>query len=573
MTPRERLDDFLTTAQGREWFDGVRGDDSILPHQWEGVVFGATARRFILGDSPGLGKTRQAIGWLDLVDARRAIIVVPAEVCDQFAGEVLTYASDRDTTNLAHMSPTHRHAALDEAVLGDGAIVINYELWRRDKELLAKLLQWQADTVIVDEAHMLKGSKTSNYRLVEHLVMADNVCPWCGSFTKGIYDPEWLALKKRTPLVCDECGGYPLAFVEEAKLNRVNDLDVVLSTKSVKNLMFTTGTPILNDPADIWTLLHLVDPPLFPKESEFRKMYCRYRHHSEKWEFRPSSMLALKYLIEPVYMARTKEQAGIKTPLQQVHIMAIEMERETYPDQWRVMQQISKEAQIRLSNGQRHTIMESITLILRKRQANVWPAGIQITDEDGEVIFDVGDDVDESIKLDRMIDKILTIHREGRRQAVFSQFKTPLVELEERLFRLGISTARLDGDTKEAERKRIKSNLDRNNGEAPLFDVVLVNYKTGGVGLNLTAVTATHILDEEWNPGKRDQAYGRSNRIGQTEENEVFVWRIKGTVDTYMARLISMKEDMIAGFEDATHQTTTGFAPRDLLHAMERGEL
>ncbi len=568
---RTKLDEFTTIAQRKPWFTGVRGDDSILPHQWAGMVFGATAGRFILGDEPGLGKTRQAIGWMDLVGARRVIVVVPAEVCDQFAGEIVTYAPHRPVTNLAHMSPVHRHAALDRAVNGEGVIVINYELWRRDKELLSKLIAWQADSLIVDEAHMLKGSKTSNFRLIEHLVMADNVCPWCGDVIAGLYDPEWLAMKKRRAIPCESCGGYPLAYVEGRDWH--NDLDRVLATKSVKNLMFTTGTPILNDPADIWTLFHLIDKPLFPKERDFRRMYCRYRHNSDKWEFRPSSMLALKYLIEPVYLARTKAEAGITTPLQQIHIMPIEMERETYPDQYRVMQQITKEAQIRLSDGSRHTIMESITLILRKRQANVWPAGIVIHDDEGNVIFDVGDDVQESIKIDRMVDKILTIHAEGRRQAVFSQFKTGLVAVEEELRKRGIRTARLDGDTKEADRKRIKSNLDRTKGEEAWFDVVLVNYKTGGVGLNLTAITAIHILDEEWNPGKRDQTYGRADRIGQTEENEVFVWRIKGTVDTYMARLIAMKEDMIAGFEDATHQTTSSFDPSELLEAMKRGEL
>jgi SNF2 family DNA or RNA helicase len=57
------------------------------------------------------------------------------------------------------------------------------------------------------------------------------------------------------------------------------------------------------------------------------------------------------------------------------------------------------------------------------------------------------------------------------------------------------------------------------------------------------------ILDEEWNPGKEDQAYGRNDRMGQTEETTVHVLRVKNSIDTWMANLIAQKKEMIEGFE------------------------
>lgn len=74
--------------------------------------------------------------------------------------------------------------------------------------------------------------------------------------------------------------------------------------------------------------------------------------------------------------------------------------------------------------------------------------------------------------------------------------------------------------------------------------MVLVHYKTGGAGLNLTAAEVTHIMDEEWNAGKRDQAYARNHRIGQDVETDVYIWRAPG-VDMWMANLIAMKERMV----------------------------
>ena len=49
----------LDTSQ----FEGFAWMDGIMDHQLEGIKFGAAAKRFVLGDEPGLGKTRQAIGY------------------------------------------------------------------------------------------------------------------------------------------------------------------------------------------------------------------------------------------------------------------------------------------------------------------------------------------------------------------------------------------------------------------------------------------------------------------------------------------------------------------------------
>jgi SNF2 family DNA or RNA helicase len=272
---------------------------------------------------------------------------------------------------------------------------------------------------------------------------------------------------------------------------------------------------------------------------------------AKKWDFKHNGVERLKPYIEDRYLARTLEEVGIFLPKQRIHVERVELDPEVYPLQARTVRQVTEFYQIMLSTGETMTLMHLITVILRKRQAMVWPGGIEIRDKDkesptyGEILFSVGSEVQESCKMDAAQERILELHAQGRRQVVFSQFKSALKEFAARLEAQGLRVARFDGDTPEADRLEIKTNFYAALKEEPKWDVVLVHYKAGGSGLNLTAATAIHILDEEWNAGKRNQAYKRIHRIGQEHESDVYVYRVPNSVDTWMSNLIEKKDRMM----------------------------
>jgi SNF2 family DNA or RNA helicase len=552
-------------AVGKPWHDG--GDDigAILPFQWRGALFGAGARRWILGDGMGLGKTRQSIGWLDLVQARKTLIVCQADICDQFAGEVMTLAPHRTVYNLYKKTPKTRHAQMDKILdSNDAVVVVNFEIWRKDKDLLAKLMSWQIDTLIVDEAHNLKNTSTSNFKYIEMLVKVDNVCPKCKGPIKGLHDAD----KKLKP--CPQCGWKK---GELTPVRYAYKLDEWLSSKSMKNVCFTTGTPILNSPLDIYALLHLCDPMLFARKTQFIETFCIQNYHSGKIEFRDGQLDNLRPLIAGRFIARTREDAGIVLPTQRKHIVRVDLDENKYKKQYKIVRQLSERAQIMLESGESMTIMHLISLITRKRQANVWPAGIELKDNEGNVVFSVGNEVRESCKLDAVVEQILQIHNEGRRQVVFSQFTTALQGLFDMLEEAGLSVALLTGATPRKLRDEIKNNFYLAKGEEPKWDIVLCNYKTGGTGLNLTSATATHIIDEEWNPGKRDQAYARTDRIGQELENDVYIYRIPASIDTWMSNTIYRKEKMVSAFNDTMGEEGADMTAESLSEAMRSGEI
>ena len=552
-------------AVGKPWYDG--GDDvgAILPFQWRGALFGAGARRWILGDGMGLGKTRQSIGWLDLVQARKTLIVCQADICDQFAGEIMTLAPHRTVYNLYKKTPKTRHAQMDKILASDEAVVVvNFEIWRKDKDLLAKLMSWQIDTLIVDEAHNLKNTSTSNFKYIEMLVKVDNVCPKCKGTIKGLHDAD----KKLKP--CPSCGWKK---GELTPVRYAYKLDEWLASKSMKNVCFTTGTPILNSPLDIYALLHLCDPMLFARKTQFLETFCITNYHSGKVEFRDGQLDNLRPLIAGRFIARTREDAGIVLPTQRKHVVRVDLDENKYKKQYKIVRQLSERAQIMLDSGESMTIMHLISLITRKRQANVWPAGIELKDAEGNVVFSVGDEVRESCKLDVALDQILALHAEGKRQVVFSQFTTALEGFRTMLEDAGLSVALLTGATPRKLRDEIKNNFYLAKGEEPKWDIVLCNYKTGGTGLNLTAATATHIIDEEWNPGKRDQAYARTDRIGQELENDVYIYRIPASIDTWMSNTIHRKEQMVSAFNDTMGEEGAEMSAESLSEAMRSGEI
>tara|TARA_R100000482_G_scaffold124710_2_gene78576 strand:+ start:31381 stop:33924 length:2544 start_codon:yes stop_codon:yes gene_type:complete len=542
----------------------LRSIKSIEPEGREEVVcisVDSPDALYVTSDFIVTHNTRTSIAWLDLIGATRVILVAEANICAQFAGEIMDLAPHRTIVNLAGLTRQTRHERINKLLRKkEGVVVLNYEMFRRDEEALGKILQWRADTLLVDEAHNMKSTKTANYKYVEKLAFAHNTCPDCDSLVYGLNRP------------CGSCGwrieeGGVRTWDREAS----TDKEKFLSTRSVKNMLLLTGTPVLNTPVDLYSIYHLIDPVAFPSEAWFKRVFTKPDYSARRHTFTPKGLERIQSLLKGRYLARTLKEVGIDLPKQRIHIERVEMDPKKYPLQARTVEQVSKHAAVMLSSGETATLMHVIAIILRKRQANVWPGGITFKDPNtGEILFSVGQEVQESCKMDAALERIKEYHKEGRRQIVFSQFQSALAEFESRVNAAGIRAVRFDGSTPGRLREAVKNNFYAAKGEEAKWDVVLVHYKTGGAGLNLTAATVTHILDEEWNAGKRDQSYARSHRMGQTQETDVHVYRVPASVDVWMANLIHMKERMVNKLGEAMSSEKQKSL---IINAIKKGEI
>lgn len=593
----ELFDKRCAAAPWREW---------AKDYQIEGARLIASAGgKAILADKMGLGKTLTSQITLDMMDAKKILIIVPDDIVSNFLQEVGHWAPHRTAFLLGKQTKAQRDIIMNiMRTLEQFIAIINYSAWRRDKSLLTKLGNLQFDTVIMDEAHTVKNISTAAFKGCKQIIFTDNKCPNCGGYIQHVHDNGDIVWHNGTRLPRDfyVCIGTHLPAAATVDFLTVpvdnacgwsqrSDITAGIERgygayRSVQHVIPMTGTPILNKPQDLFALLHLMDGEHYHDEKSYLRAYCQQNIWTDKWEFRPGGLESLTKRLAGKYVARDRKTAGVVLPEQTIKYHNIELDEEVYVDQARVIRQLSKHAMLMLSSGVKLPIIAMIALITRKRQANVWPGGIEITDPQSGAVFAIGDEVNESVKLDRIImepertesgdwegmipdftgggDKI-----NGERVVIFSQFKQPLKELERRLNHAGISVVRFDGDTPEDIRYQVKRDFDRKHCSETDYkwQVVLANYRTGGVGLNFTAATQMIILDEEWNVGKNEQAYARVDRLGQTEETTVHILRLSNTIDTWMAELIEQKRNMVEGFE------TNAEMANELLRKMQNGEM
>lgn len=537
-------------ANNYEWRTGLNGRPELkaLPHQWDGMRYLATAKRAILGDGMGVGKTLTSIGAMDISEAKRILIVAPADITTNFLAEVNMWAAHRTVFNMRGLTKVERDNMLQMAAfLPSFVSIINYESWRKDNTLLRDLVNMHFDTIIMDEAHAAKETDSVTYKGLKYLVDAINWCPRCDAS---------IEVKAKTSangtfdyFACSTCNWMGESWAPD----KAAPFEVYQTVRSIKRVWPMTGTPILNKPQDLFALLSLIDPINFDNKARYLRSYALLDPYTNKWSFLPGGLNSLMKRLSGKFLARTMADAGITLPPQKPIRHEVSLDR--YEKQAWVIEQIREHAAIMLDENKKMSIPAIIAMITRQRQANVWPGGIELKDEEGNVVWRVSEDIQESAKIDKAVELIKSFTSEGHRVVVFSQFSTALREMQERINGMlndnddEVSSVVFDGATKEDVRAQIKTNFDKKLREPKKWDVVLANYKTGGTGLNLTAATHTIIMDKEWNPGKENQALARTLRIGQDEKTFVHYLVIPDTIDEWMEEIVNEKADLIAGFD------------------------
>lgn len=525
-------------------------------YQIDGAIHLAVAGQAILGDKRGLGKTLTSLIYADLKDAMKIILIAPGDTMGKTLRELSTWAPHRSPIQLARMAKPKRDILLQGLALGkvpQYTLVLNYEAWRRDPELIDKLISLQADTLIIDEAHHAKDFSSNASKGIRKLRYGMNHCPECGaSSIKPKLTPNG-KVERGTCLIC----GY-----EGAELEFL----------SIKNVLPMTGTPIMNKPQDLFPLLHWIDKVAFPDLNAFLRDYCRKNSDGHwVWQYDGEEQILKK--IGPRFLSRTKESVGeVIPPVEPItHVIPFEDIERDYPKQAAAYKQVRDHYQLAFDKDAElaDSYNEFIVVQMRLRQMLAWPGAIELKenyeDESGRqqkrVVATL--DVRESIKLDRAVDLIKELVEEGERVIVFSQFTGPLDVLQERL---GERAIIYNGNTSHQKRDEIQLDFDATTAPAePRWDIVLANYSAAGEGINFTAASQMIILDEKWNPATMSQAYGRIDRIGQTRDTTIHTFRVEPSIDTWMAALIAEKGNMIEGFEHSADMV------RDMYQAMRDG--
>jgi superfamily II DNA or RNA helicase len=288
-----------------------------------------------------------------------------------------------------------------------------------------------------------------------------------------------------------------------------------------------TGTPLENNLMELWSLLSITAPGLFPSPDRFRDYYARPVERDGD-----SDRLAqLQRRIKPLVRRRTKEQVAPDLPAKQEQVLEVDL----HPQHRKAYQtRLQRERQKVLGligdmNSNRFAIFRSLTVL---RQLSLH-AGL--VDEAHAGLA--------SAKIDALLGQLREVAGGGHRALVFSQFTGFLGKVRERLEAEGIPYCYLDGST----RDRAAVVRSFKDGAAPVF---LISLKAGGFGLNLAEADYCFLLDPWWNPATETQAVDRAHRIGQTRNVMVYRLIARDTIEEKVMALKARKARLFSSVLD-----------------------
>ncbi|RZQ63378.1 DEAD/DEAH box helicase [Amycolatopsis suaedae] len=302
-----------------------------------------------------------------------------------------------------------------------------------------------------------------------------------------------------------------------------------------------TGTPLENNLMELWSMLSITAPGLFPDPAKFKEYYARPIERGGDAEL----LARLRRRIKPLLKRRTKEQVAAELPAKQEQVLSVRLhpkhrtiyERRLHRERQRVLGMLDD------LDRNRFTILRSLT-VLRRLALH---AGL-VDDEHDQVAC---------AKLDALVEQLDDVRAGGHRALVFSQFTGFLDRVRTRLDDAGIEYCYLDGKT----RNRAEVIDGFKNGSAPVF---LISLKAGGFGLNLTEADYCFLLDPWWNPATENQAVDRTHRIGQTRNVMVYRLISEDTIEEKVMALKARKAELFTSVLDDGDSFSTALDADDI---------
>ncbi len=437
----------------------------------------------ILADDMGLGKTLQALAAI--VRAKEAgteapvLVVAPASVVGNWVAEAGRFAPGLSGVAVTETErKAGRRAGRTFAERVEGAdVVVTSYQLFRIDEAAFRTVAWSA--LILDEAQFVKNHQAKTYQCARRL---------------------------------------PAPFK-----------------------VAITGTPLENSLMDLWSLLSIVAPGMYPDPKAFTE---NYRKPIERGGA-PELLATLHRRIRPFIRRRTKEQVAADLPPKQEQVLRVELNprhRRIYDTH---LQRERRKVLSLLDDVQknRFTILRSLTLL---RQLSL---DASLVDEQYHGVA--------SSKIEVFLEQLDEVIAGGHRALVFSQFTSFLGRVRDRLDAAGIDYCYLDGRT----RNRARRVEEFKTGSAPVF---LISLKAGGFGLNLTEADYCFVLDPWWNPAAEAQAVDRTHRIGQ--DKNVMVYRLVAdqTIEEKVLALQARKRDLFDAVVNADGDLSAPLSASDI---------
>ena len=456
-----------------------KNDHKIKDFQVNGVNWiysnWVNCRNSILADEMGLGKTIQAICFLNILNSKYKIkgphlIISPLSTISNWCYEleewsdfrVLCYAGKKEAKKILKdfcFFKQNKDGSYDTNNLIFDILLTSKESLLTEPSFFKK---FYFNCVIVDEAHILKNSKSKTYALFQEIQ---------------------------------------------------NDFILLMS-----------GTPIQNNLFEFWSLLHFIDKKKFSTYSKFENEFPNLENPENIKKIqdlaKPYILCRKKSDTNITILPRKETIINVElTQIQHFYYKTIfENNRNNLLPNLNGIKYNSKSILTELRKVCNHPYlianysMEQMYIEQYCQTKNIkyvpnLPSDVSIE----AMIYASG----KTILLDKLLPKLFN---DNHKILIFSQMTQMLNILEDYLFFKNYKYQRLDGEMSYKKRQIAIENF-RNDPECFIF---LLSTRAGGFGLNLTVADTIIIYDSDFNPQNDIQAQSRAHRIGQTKEVKVY---------------------------------------------------
>jgi SNF2 family DNA or RNA helicase len=500
-----------------EDFEGEDNPD-LFPHQKAGVKFLATAKRALLADEPGLGKTAQAIRALKEMNDKDeevfpALVVCPNTLKKNWAREFARWYPGV-TTQVIKGTSTQRKKQFDIAVESNiDVIIINWESLRTHSRLapygsvaLARCKECGGhdDKISLNRCEVHKRDLNN---IDFHAVIADEI--------HRSKDPK----SKQTRALWAATGDAEVRFA-------------------------LTGTPVANNVVDMWSILHWLSPKDWPSKTKWIDRMVDTMLNA----FGGMMVLGVKPHMEEEFQKtishhmRRMLKARVLPWLPPVINERRDIEMST--KQKKAYEQMRDHMIAELESGEALSAPSVLTQTIRLLQFASSYADLVVDENTGEPKAVLSEP---SCKVDSLMDDIKSGDFGDDSVAVCAVSRQLIELLSAALTKASIPHGLITGAQDEDERQQAIDDF-----QSGRIKWILFTAQAGGVGVTLTAARRLIMLQRPWSLVDHKQALDRVHRIGSEIHDSVIItdYVTEGTIEERVLQVLETKAD---NFEQIVH--------------------
>ncbi|XP_039697296.1 chromodomain-helicase-DNA-binding protein 1-like isoform X1 [Pteropus medius] len=333
---------------------------------------------------------------------------------------------------------------------------------------------------------------------------------------------------------------WSVLVVDEAHRlkNQSSLLHKTLSEFSAAFSLLLTGTPVQNSLRELYALLALLEPGVFPRE-QAEEFVQRYRDIERE----PEAASELHRLLRPFLLRRVKAEVASELPRKTEVVL--------YHGLSALQKRYYKAVLMKDLDAFENEVAKKVKLQNILSQLRKCVNHPYLFDGVEPEPFEIGDHLIEASGKLHLLDKLLAfLYSRGHRVLLFSQMTQMLDILQDYMDYRGYSYERVDGSVRGEERHLAIKNF----GQQPIF-VFLLSTRAGGVGMNLTAADTVIFVDSDFNPHNDLQAAARAHRIGQNKSVKVIRLIGRDTVEEMVCGKATAKLQLASTVVEGGHLT------------------